>query len=105
MRLPYTKLLKFFLLIILLQSNMVLPGCTTCDEGSKHNSLIEGQVVEGWVAYYNNTSALAYGNWNKATAIAVDKLGSIYVTGESAGEKGGYDDATIKYDSNGSISG
>lgn len=60
---------------------------------TKYNS--EG--IEQWVVRYNGP-----GNYHDTpTAIAVDALGNVYVTGYSYGSSTSYDFATIKYNSNG----
>ena len=59
----------------------------------KYNS----QGMQQWVSIYPGT-----GNWNaKATSIALDHYGNIYVTGESGGNFTVSDFATIKYNSAG----
>jgi uncharacterized delta-60 repeat protein len=50
-----------------------------------------------WVARYNGPAS----GQDRASAIAVDNIGNIYVTGWSAGENVSLDFTTIKYDSNG----
>ena len=59
----------------------------------KYNS--EG--VEQWVVRYNGPAD----NRDKATAIAIDNSGDIYVTGESIGSDGDYDIMTVKYSPDG----
>ncbi|MCX7785070.1 MAG: SBBP repeat-containing protein [candidate division WOR-3 bacterium] len=55
--------------------------------------------VEQWAQTYNHTDN---GN-DRASAIAIDNLGNIYVTGISFSYATGYDCATIKYNSSGTI--
>jgi len=59
----------------------------------KYNS--EGQ--EQWVARYDGPE----NSYDKATAIAVDGSGNVYVTGYSKGSDTYYDYATVKYNSSG----
>jgi hypothetical protein len=50
-----------------------------------------------WVRKYNGPG----NGWDEITALALDKIGNIYVTGKSVGEETSYDCTTIKYDNNG----
>ena len=69
-------------------------GSTSLDYATiKYNS--NGQEL--WVARYNGP---ANGN-DKATAIAIDNDGNVYVTGYSYGQNTNYDYATIKYSASG----
>jgi uncharacterized delta-60 repeat protein len=80
-------------------SNIYVTGYTR-DTGSgfdyttiKYNT----NGVQQWVKTYNGT-----GNGeDKAYAITIDKLGSIYVTGYSMGINSSFDIVTLKYDSTG----
>jgi len=56
-----------------------------------------GSGVEQWVARYNG---LGSGD-DQATALAVDTVGNVYVTGYSVGSATFYDYATIKYNASG----
>jgi hypothetical protein len=72
----------------------VLTVCSVLVSGSPASA----QISETWVARYNGTGNGPDG----ANAIAVDRAGNIYVTGQSTGN-GTYDDyATIKYSASGS---
>jgi len=51
-----------------------------------------------WVQRYDSTSLI-----DEATAIALDSLGNVYVTGKSQGSNTGFDYLTIKYDSAGNL--
>lgn len=53
--------------------------------------------VQQWVKKYNGPG----GGDDFAYAIAIDRLGNVYVTGESAGNSTGRDYATIKYNNSG----
>jgi len=53
--------------------------------------------VEQWVARYNGPE----NSTDRATALAVDGAGSVYVTGSSEDSISGYDYATVKYNASG----
>ena len=50
-----------------------------------------------WIARYNGPA----NNYDGAQALAVDRLGNVYVTGTSISSAGDYDYATVKYSSSG----
>jgi uncharacterized delta-60 repeat protein len=52
-----------------------------------------------WMKRYNGPGK----GWDAACAIAVDKSGNVYVTGESKNTAGDFDFATIKYNSSGAV--
>jgi hypothetical protein len=58
--------------------------------------------TEVWVARYNNMDNVATGD-DGASALAVDDLGNVYVTGHSTGTNTGTDYATIKYNTLGAM--
>ncbi|MEO0110260.1 MAG: SBBP repeat-containing protein, partial [candidate division WOR-3 bacterium] len=60
-------------------------------------TLLFSQVDTAWVRRYNGPGNSS----DAATALAIDNLGNVYVTGESPGSGTSYDYATIKYDANG----
>ena len=53
--------------------------------------------VEQWVARYNGPDS----SYDRASAMVIDDMGNIYVTGRSFGSATGYDYATVKYDASG----
>ena len=52
---------------------------------------------ELWVARYNGPG----NGWDRASSLALDNSGNVYVTGESRGSGINFDYATVKYDSSG----
>jgi hypothetical protein len=67
---------------------------TNCDYATVKYDTNGNQL---WAARYDSGA-----NWDDATAIAVDILGNVYITGYQTGEAGGGDrSTTVKYDSNG----
>jgi len=67
---------------------LIIVGCEQSSE--------EEIVIQSWVACYSQP-----GSSNEPVTIAVDKSGSVYVTGKGTGRGGSYDYATIKYDGSG----
>src|SRR5215216_5472703 len=61
------------------------------------SSLGFSQVSQEWVARYNGS----LNGSDRATAMAVDAAGNVYVTGSSQVGEANSDYATIKYDANG----
>ena len=55
---------------------------------------LQGDVQVAWVNYYGVSSQPGF---DEATAIAIDQLGNVYVTGYSPNELFGVDYLTIKY--------
>lgn len=53
--------------------------------------------VEQWIARYDGPG----NQWDRANALAVDRRGNVYVTGQSIGNGTGSDYATVKYTSDG----
>jgi uncharacterized delta-60 repeat protein len=77
--------------------NVYVTGESNFDYATiKYNS--SGQEL--WTARYNGPGPLG-NSADGATAIAVDDLGNVYVTGFSTSSNGDYDYATIKYNSAG----
>lgn len=56
-----------------------------------------GEVI--WMKRYNGSGNSS----DRASALAIDDSGNVYLTGESEGEGSGFDYATVKYDKNGEI--
>ena len=68
-------------------------NCTTVKYNSSGHEL--------WVAIYTGPSGPPYSRYDTGTAVAVDNLGHVYVTGYSDGGDTSHDYITIKYDSYG----
>ncbi len=81
------------------EGNAYVTGQSTSQAGDLDFATVkyDSQGREIWVARYNGP-----GNGvDEAEALALDGKGNVYVTGNSRGESGHDDYATIKYDSNG----
>ena len=78
--------------------NLVVTGSTTIEEsGYTHTNFATLSYdpigVERWVATYDGTGHGA----DAAVALVIDGADNVYVTGESFGDVGGMDYATVKY--------
>ncbi len=56
--------------------------------------------IEQWISYYNHVEP-SYNGADGATALVVDSIGNVYVTGISIGYWTWHDGATVKYNSSG----
>lgn len=81
------------------EGNVYVTGQSISQEGYLDYATIkyDSEGHEIWVARYNGPG----NNVDGADALAVDNEGNVYVTGNSRGNKGHDDYATIKYDTNG----
>lgn len=77
--------------------NVYVTGCSGDRQKTRNLDYLvikyDQEGVEEWVCNYNGPGDKI----DKATAIAVDSLGNVYVTGWSEGEGTSFDYATIKY--------
>ena len=84
--------------------NVYVTGFLKCPEGCCRYYLTIKYSPAGdtvWSRVYDGPGSTPIGDWNEATAIAVDDSGNVYVTGKSIGSGTDEDYATIKYNSAG----
>ncbi|HUT69010.1 MAG TPA: SBBP repeat-containing protein [Dehalococcoidales bacterium] len=83
------------------KGNVYVTGQSSSQKGDLDFATVkyDSEGRELWVARYNGPG----NNVDGADALVVDASGNVYVTGNSRGNKGHDDYATIKYDTNGNL--